>query len=357
VFPELDALLRRLMAREPAERFPTPADLIAALDTLRPGSAAAAGDRPSATGQTAEPTADTRQPTAEKEVEAHAGGVTVLSLSGDGRLLLSGGLDETLRLWDVNRLREQASLGGDVGPVQDACVAPSGRWAVSCALKLFFQDRLVQLWDLAGGRELRRLKGHTDRVHAVAVSPDGRRVASGGADLTVRVWSVDQPGSPALVLKGHTEPVSRLAFLPGGEQLLSGSYDGTVRLWDTKTGAAKGQLPGGVGRVTAVAFGGSSRRLGIAGDGLRVRQANGTFTALTGHRGLVLCVAFTPGGHRLLSGGSDSTVRLWRVEDGEELACYEGNAAKVHAVAVSPDGRTAFSGSADGVLRRWALPS
>jgi serine/threonine protein kinase len=360
VFPELDALLQRLMARDPADRFQTPADLIDALDNLRPGSGVtavpaaqstvAAGPAPTLAGSSS-------SWTAAKEVEAHPGGVIVLSLSPDGRLLLSGGLDETLRLWDADRLREQASVAGEVGPVQDACLAPGGRWAASCALKLFFQDRLVQLWDLAGGRELRRLKGHAHRVFAVAVAPDGRRVASGGADQTVRLWSVDQPGSPSVVLNGHTDAVSRLTFLPGGDQLLSASHDGTVRLWDGKTGAAKGQLPGGVGKVLAVAFGGPSRRIAMAGDGLRVRQANGSFTALAGHRGVVLCVAFTPDGQRLLSGGSDGTVRLWRVEDGEELRCYEGHAGKVHAVAVGPDGKTAFSGSAGGTIRRWSLPA
>jgi WD40 repeat protein len=56
------------------------------------------------------------------------------------------------------------------------------------------------------------------------------------------------------------------------------------------------------------------------------------------------------------SGGSDGTVRLCRASDGDELACFEGHAGKVHDVAVAPDGRVAFSGSADGTIRRWSLP-
>lgn len=71
----------------------------------------------------------------------------------------------------------------------------------------------------------------------------------------------------------------------------------------------------------------------------------------------MLCVAFTPDGGRLLSGGADGTVRLWRTEDGEELRCFEGHTGKVHAVAVGPDGHVAYPGSADGTLRRWPLPA
>jgi WD40 repeat protein len=218
------------------------------------------------------------------------------------------------------------------------------------------QDMVVQLWDLASGSERRRLRGHNDTVRCVAVAADGRRVAAGGDDRTVRLWALDHPAEKGLCLKGHTDSVSGVVFVQAGDSLLSASKDGTVRLWDAKTGAAKGVVNVQVGRVAAVAFGGSSKRLAVAGDTLRVRHADGTFISLTGHRGAVLCVAFSADGSVLVSGGADGTVRVWRPQDGEELNRFEGHTDRVQAVAISPDGRTVYSGGSDGTLRRWPMP-
>jgi len=278
-----------------------------------------------------------------------------LCLSADGLILLSGSQDETLRLWDAVRLRQTRVLGGDVGPVEQAAMVPSGKWAASCSLRLLSTDMVVQLWDLVSGVERRRLCGPTDQIGCVAIAPDGHRVAAGSADKVVWVWALKQPDVPALALKGHTDLVSAVLFLPGGESLLSGSHDGTLRQWEMKSGVVKGVIDARAGRINALAFGGASRRLAFAGDALTLRQANGTFTALHGHRGAALCVAFSPDGQRVVSGGADNVVRVWRAQDGELLNAFEGHTARVTALVVTPDGRGVLSAGADGTIRRWPL--
>jgi hypothetical protein len=348
--PWLDALVRRLMARDPAQRFQTPQELRRAIQL---GERAPVAPVPSKAAPTAPAAAPAVAP---RDVQAHPGGVRALCLSPDGAWLLSGGVDESLCLWGAERLQEIRRITDGVGPVEDVAVAPDGKWAASCALRLFRADMVVQMWDLASGRQTGRLGGFAGAVHCVAVSPDGRRLAAGGADRTVRIWSVAEPGAPALCLRGHTAPVSRLLFLPVGDSLLSACLDGTVRHWDSRTGAVKGGFLPQVGPVRALAFANAGKRVAIAGDGLRLRHRDGSLQSLGGHRGLVSAVAFSPDGQFLLSGGHDGTVRLWKAADGEEVACYDGRAGQVHAVAIPPAGRFAFLGYAEGILRRWPLP-
>ncbi len=50
------------------------------------------------------------------------------------------------------------------------------------------EDRTLRLWDVASGKELRRFVGHTHRVWSVACSPDGRYALSGSFDRTLRLW-------------------------------------------------------------------------------------------------------------------------------------------------------------------------
>ncbi|MEB3324629.1 MAG: TIR domain-containing protein, partial [Cyanobacteriota bacterium] len=83
------------------------------------------------------------------------------------------------------------------GPVRSVAWSGDGRRVVSGG-----DDGTLRLWDAASGRELAVLEGHKGRVSSVGWSGDGRRVVSGGADGTVRLWEAES-GRPLAVLKGH----------------------------------------------------------------------------------------------------------------------------------------------------------
>jgi WD40 repeat protein len=89
------------------------------------------------------------------------------------------------------------------------------------------RDRMVRLWDVKTVKELRRFEGHTDYIHVVTFSPDGGRALSGGDDGTVRLWDLST-GQELRCFARHRG--WRLAFSPDGRFALSAG-DNPIRLW------------------------------------------------------------------------------------------------------------------------------
>jgi hypothetical protein len=126
--------------------------------------------------------------------------------------------------------------------------SPEGKQVVSGS-----NDQTLRLWDAVTGATLQTPKGHSGFIYSVAFSPDGKQVVSKSSDRTVRLWDAIT-GAALQTLEGHTNWVSSVAFSPDGKQVVSGSDDNTVQLWDAVTGAPLQTLKGYSGSFNSAAF-------------------------------------------------------------------------------------------------------
>ncbi len=286
-----------------------------------------------------------------KRCEGQFGPVYAAVFSPDGRRVLSGGADGSLRLWDAKTGKELKRLDGHVGRIWTVALSPDGRRAASGGY-----DNAIRLWDLATGREIRKLVGHTDYVRSVVFSHDGHLLLSGGDDRMVRLWNADT-GKEIRSFPGHDHFVWSVALSRDCKKALSAGLDKTVRLWDVATGSEIKKLEGHKDTVLSVAFSPDGQRAlsGSTDKTLKLWDltTGKDLQTFTGHKGYVYSVALSPDGRRALSTGQDHTLRLWDIHNGNELRTLEGNRDQVWFVTFSPDGRMALTAGQDQTVRIW----
>ncbi|RJO67133.1 MAG: EAL domain-containing protein [Myxococcales bacterium] len=285
-----------------------------------------------------------------RTLRGHEGGVNAVAMSPDGQWVVSGS-GETVRLWELANGKLVRTLKGQEGWAEAVAVSPDGRLVVSGS-----DDKMIRIWELANGRLVRTLKGHKDGVYAVTVSPDGRWVVSGSGDKTVCLWEFAS-GKLARTLKGHEDWVSSIAVSPDARWVVSGSGDGTVRVWELASGRLVRALKGhrdGVCTVT-VSLDGRWVVSGSFDQTVRLWElASGKLArTLKEHEDWVSAVAVSPNGRWVVSGSRDQTIHLWELVSGKLAWTLKGREGGVDAVAVSPDGRWIVSGGWDETVRVW----
>jgi len=200
------------------------------------------------------------------KITEHINAAFEVAYSPDGNLIASAGWDDIVRVVNV-RDNPNGLAGTVLYELKGRSVAFSsdGKQIVSGS-----RDKTVRLWDLATGEQVGELKGHRDKVNSVAFSPDGKQIVSGTVGGQVLVWD-SATGEQVGELKGHSCRVYSVAFSPDGAEIVSGGDDATVRIWDSATGEQLQELTGPVDAAYSVAFSPDGSKIVSGGEDRVVR--------------------------------------------------------------------------------------
>lgn len=285
----------------------------------------------------------------------HSDYVYCITFSPDGSILASGSADNTIRIWDTSSAKTKKILKGHTRRINSVVfynsIEKQKMLLASCS-----DDGSIRIWDTDTGNTMQILNPNAGKVHSVAFSPNENILASGSSDGVIRFWDVNS-GKTVKTFSQHKSPVNKVRFSPNGKILASCGNDGSIRLWDIVSGNNTQTIAGHIGIVHDMMFSPNGQNLVSCSDDGTVRLwdiSTQKMKILKRYSKKVRCVAFSPDGRTIASGGDNRIISIYSTEIEDTIQTLElKHKDTVFCLTFSPDSWTLANGIFDGTIRLW----
>ena len=223
------------------------------------------------------------------------------------------------------------------------CVAyrTDGKQLISGAL-----DTTVRTWDARTGEQIYRLEHHSEAVTGVAFCSDKQLAVSSDQAGRICVWKLADGTVHRSWEVG--EKIVAISIFPDRSLVAIAKLSGEISIWDLYRGACIGRSKGG-DTIVSMCMSNDGQRIatGHENSSIRIWQSKellekplaGCTSEMHGHTDAVTSMQFSPDGKRLISGSVDESFRLFDVDLGQELLCIDSQMGVTNHVLFSPNGR------------------
>ena len=198
---------------------------------------------------------------------SHTAGIVSVGFSNDGSKIVSGALDNTVKVWTVADAKLSLPIHTDA--VYSVAFS-SDRANIFSLSRSSSNNASIRVWNASSGNLVSSTAGLTGGVYSAAYSPDGSKIVSASFDKTVKIWNASN-GNLIVTCTGHTDSVYSVAFSPDGTKIVSGSADKTVKVWNASSGNLIATSTGHTGSVNSVTFSTDGSKI-VSGGGICCRS-------------------------------------------------------------------------------------
>lgn len=327
----------------------------------------------------------------------HTSEIRYLVYSDNGKTLISGSTDTTIRVWDTATGEVLSTLVGLSDSTSEVAISANGMTIASSSFSdigkirmynletgeydktittnntniyelLFLPDSSriaagdrngdIHIWDMNSGEFLKKLSGKIGYITSLDSSENGLYLLCGSSEEIIQVWAVEIE----MLIRTYNQnidAISKVTFSPDGSTFSSASIsEGTIYFWDLENGNLLNTISGHTNYSRSVVFSPDGQFLAttvMADDTVNVRnvQTGEIHLSLKGHTQRPYSLAYLQNGEILASGSYNGQIIFWDMNTGKILDQIRGHRQNVSSLSLIPEGNTLVSGGWDSMINFW----
>jgi hypothetical protein len=235
-----------------------------------------------------------------------------------------------IKFWDGKSEKAGKSLKGHEKEIESLTLSADGKYLLSAS-----EDGTVKIWDVASGKDMQTLKGHADAVWSAAMSADGKHVATGSRDGSVKIWDAsngkelgaykvekvekktDDKTKKEIVTKVSGRDFTQVVFTLDGKRVIAANLDGEIKILSVPDAKLEKEWKAPDG-IWALAITKDGKRIATGGWDQTIKiwdLAQGKdVQTIKAHHNPVISLSFSEDGKRIVSGGADNLIKVWDVK-------------------------------------------
>lgn len=234
---------------------------------------------------------------------------------------------------------------GHTDTITAMTISSDGKFLITAS-----DDNTAKLWEISTGIILRTFKSNSP-IKTLAADPSNQRLATGSIDGDITVWDLST-GKEKASFHNDSAWMTSIAFNSNGTHLYAGDECGNINLWDLSSGAVMKSLSG---FSDTPLFKTEHYLLAITAEGDFTLIDKDTADLVRSFKGKpqTTCFAMSEDEKIIVAGHNNGTVGLWDARTGKEIRSFMGEAARVSSIAISPDNKHLITNTSDNTLTIW----